>query len=43
MMLKQLVLSVRLLLSPGKKNIILMETELEKITVQKVGVSFQIS
>ena len=34
MMLKQLVLSVRLSWSPGRKKIILMETKLAKITVQ---------
>ena len=37
MMLKQLVHTVRLPLSPGRKKIILMETKLAKITVQNVG------
>ena len=37
MMLKQLVLTVRLSLSPGRKKIILMETKFAKITVQNVG------
>ena len=36
MMLKQLVLNVRLPLSPGRKKIILMETEHAKITLQNV-------
>ena len=36
MMLKQLVLTVRLPLSPGGKAIILMETKFSKITVQNV-------
>ena len=35
-MLKQLVLTVRLPLSPGRKTIILMETKFAKITVQNV-------
>ena len=37
MILKQLLLTVRLPLSPGRKKIILMETKLAKITVQNVG------
>ena len=36
-MLKQLVLTVRLPLSPGRKKIILMETKFAKITVQNIG------
>ena len=37
MMLKQLVLTVRLPLSPGRKKNIMMETKLAKITVQNIG------
>ena len=37
MMLKQLILTVRLLLSPGRKKIILMEIKSAKITVQNIG------
>ena len=36
MMLKQVVLTVRLPLSPGRKTIILMETKFAKIPVQNV-------
>ena len=37
MILKQLILIVRLPLSPGRKKIILMETKFAKITIQNTG------